>query len=54
LLTSTMRGFMVGIDTVDAGSVWATAGLLVLAALMASYLPARRAMRIDPRTSIRT
>jgi len=52
-LARTMRGFMFGVDTADAGSVMATAAVLLVAALLASYVPARPATRIDPVASMR-
>jgi putative ABC transport system permease protein len=48
-----VRGVMFGIDDLDLALCAAMATILVGAALAASYLPARRATRIDPMASIR-
>ena len=53
MLTPVLRGLVVGIDRTDPVSFAATAALLVATALVASYVPARRATRIDPILSIR-
>jgi len=43
-----------GVAPTDAVTFAAIAMLLVAAALAASYVPARRAMRIDPMAALRT
>jgi len=43
-----------GVAPTDAVTFAAIAILLVAAALAASYVPARRAMRIDPMAALRT
>jgi len=53
IVARSMRGLLFGIDEIDAASCAAIAIILVVAALAASYLPARRATRIDPMLSIR-
>lgn len=48
-----MRGLLFGIHVIDPLTFCSVPLLLVLAALLASYLPARRASRIDPATALR-
>jgi putative ABC transport system permease protein len=43
-----MRGLLFGVDPLDPISLAAAGGLLIGVAMVASYLPARRAMRLDP------
>ena len=47
-----IAGFLYG-ATLDAAMLGASAAFLVLIALLAGYIPARRASRIDPMTSLR-
>ncbi len=47
------RAALVGVSPLDPVSLSAGAGLLALAAVAASYLPARRAARVDPIVSLR-
>ena len=42
-----------GLDAHDAGTMVVAAGLLAVVVLLASYLPARRATRIDPVVALR-
>ena len=53
VVSRSMRGLMSGIDEIDVTSCVSMAAILVAAALVASYLPARRASRIDPVVSMR-
>jgi predicted permease len=47
------RAMLVGVGPLDPVSLAAGAGLIALAATTASYLPARRAARVDPLASLR-
>ena len=47
------RGLLYGIHGVDAVSVAGVSLLFLAIALLASYLPARRAMRVDPMVALR-
>jgi len=48
-----MRSLLFGIDASDAFTFTATPLLLTFVALVACYIPARRAARIDPAVSLR-
>jgi ABC-type antimicrobial peptide transport system permease subunit len=47
-VTRSMSSLLFGVTPVDAPTFAAAAGVLVLAALAASYIPARRAAAVDP------
>ena len=53
LLARVMRGLVFGVEPTDAATFAAVTVVLPGAALLASYIPARRATRIDPLTSLR-
>jgi putative ABC transport system permease protein len=53
LLAQSIRGLLVGVQPMDPLTFVFTAAVLVCIAAMASYFPARRAMRIDPLVALR-
>jgi predicted permease len=52
-LTSEIESLLYGIGSFDLPTFAATSALLLLIALVACYLPARRAMRVDPMIALR-
>ncbi|MBV8845066.1 MAG: ABC transporter permease [Bryobacterales bacterium] len=52
-LTRLMSSLLFGVRPVDAATFAAAAGVLVVAALAASYIPARRAAAVDPVDTLR-
>lgn len=50
---SAMSKLLFGIHSYDPATFLAAAGLLILASVLASYLPARRASRVDPIIALR-
>ncbi|HXV87300.1 MAG TPA: ABC transporter permease [Gemmatimonadales bacterium] len=52
-VTRLIRSFLYGMDPADPVTFGAVAGLLVTVALAASWLPARRASRLDPMEALR-
>jgi putative ABC transport system permease protein len=53
-LTRVLQGLLFGVDALDPITFVATSGILFAVGLLAAYLPARRAARLDPVTSMRT
>ena len=53
LLTRTVAALLFGVKTTDLQALLSAAAVLVLVALAASYLPARRAANLDPAMALR-
>ena len=53
-LARLMVGMLYGVNATDSPTLVAATSLLVLVALAASYIPARRAMRVNPASSLRS
>jgi predicted permease len=53
-VSTVLQSFLHGVSAFDPPSYAVAAGVLVLAALLAAWLPARRAIRIDPIVALRT
>jgi putative ABC transport system permease protein len=53
LLSRVMTGYVYGISSTDPVTFVAASVLLALIAILASYLPAQRASRIDPIKALR-
>jgi putative ABC transport system permease protein len=52
-LTRLMRGLLYGVSATDLTTYASVAILLIIVALLASYIPAWRAMRVDPAVALR-
>jgi putative ABC transport system permease protein len=53
MLNRTLKGFLVGVSTTDPLTLVVTAGVLLIVAVLACYVPARRASRVDPMVALR-
>ena len=53
-LTRVMSSFLFGVEATDPVTFGVVAALLILVALVASYLPALRASRTDPLEALRS
>lgn len=53
LLTTLLAGFLFGVKSVDIASAGVAVAILGIVALSASYIPARRATRVDPLNALR-
>lgn len=53
MLTKVMKSMVFGIGVTDPTVFGTTCALLVFAALLAAYFPARRASKIDPQIALR-
>ena len=52
-VTQLLTSMLFGLKATDPLTYTAVVALLVVAALVASYIPARRAMRVDPMIALR-
>ncbi|HMA39700.1 MAG TPA: hypothetical protein VKP10_06455, partial [Gemmatimonadales bacterium] len=52
--TRLIRGLLYGVGSTDVVALGGAAALLALAALVASWVPARRAARLDPVIALRS
>jgi ABC-type antimicrobial peptide transport system permease subunit len=52
-LARVIRSGLYGISPIDPVSIGATVALLAVVSLLAGYIPARRAARIDPMVALR-
>ncbi len=54
LLTYALSGMIFGVEPTDIRAIGVSTMLLIAATLVASYVPARRALRVDPIVALRT
>lgn len=52
-LTRLLGSMLYGVEATDVLTYASVVGLLIAAAFLASYLPARRAMKVDPMVALR-
>jgi putative ABC transport system permease protein len=53
-LSSLLKGLLFGVEPIDPTTIGLAAALLVVVALAASAIPARRATAVDPMTALRS
>jgi ABC-type antimicrobial peptide transport system permease subunit len=53
VLLKVMAGFLYGVEATDPATFVALSTLLLAVAMLACYVPARRATRVDPLTAMR-
>ena len=53
MLTGIMKTMLFGVTTADPATFLAISAVFVVAGLAAGYLPARRAVRVDPMAALR-
>jgi putative ABC transport system permease protein len=53
LVGRTMRGMLFGVGTIDLSAFGAVAAVLLCSAILACYIPARRAAKVDPMVALR-
>jgi len=52
VMTRVIRSALQGISTIDLVSIVVTVVVLTATSLLATYIPARRALRVDPKTAL--
>jgi len=50
----TMKSMLYNVDAIDLSAFFSVAAILFVAAMVASYFPARRAAAVDPMRALRT
>jgi ABC-type antimicrobial peptide transport system permease subunit len=53
MLNRALKGLLVGVSTTDPATLVVTAVMLLIVAVLACYVPARRAARVDPMVALR-